>query len=1420
MSTKAALTKSLYAFILSVFTLHPLWADDTEIFFSSVSNAKTQPNLLFVVDGSGSMGWYDCEDGSISKSGPCADDDTPNANSSRLERMVNAMNGVLDDTNNVNVGMMRFSHSNAGARITYPVKDIDLQFCNGKPCNETATFISESSVSSSSDDAYEDEDGVVVMDTQYIPTTLYDGDKQSKIVGIRFPELQIPQGATIDDARIEFTSLTTTEKPSTLSFRIEDTADSQPFEEVKGNISDRSWWSNQNEWITPEWEAANTITSNSLQPLLQRVVQKTNWCGGNAVSIAVTGTEADALAVAFDRQSNEGPVLKVTFRLNNVPPTGGCTIGKAVASVSTSIGDVMERFDPDKLGRVPAKSNNQRVDADFMSGFAFDNVQIPKDSVIKEARIKLEVNNVGWQNQLKQNIEITLENSGSPTIFSTRKFNLTEREKTTPVLWEDVPDTRQETVLSEDIGTLVQGLVAKTDWNSGNRINAFFNRHSSSEDGSRRAFVSYNSNTVAAAQLHVSYITKITQAAELVTGPVTDVRKKIKDQLRGMIASGGTPTVGAMYEAQRYFASSSVMYGKTRCSTATDYWCRERASGRYSRVSHPESYTNGVVERPDTCKNNDLNSTNCAYEKIGGAPKYISPIQHECQSNHVIILTDGQPTQDDDAAKLAGNLAVGTPGNCVATIQGGQCGAELAAYMLDADYDLTRPGVQNITTHTIGFNYKTPWLESLAKAGGGGYYTANSAADLTKAVTNILAKVQNVDTTFVAPGATIDNYSRLSHRKDVYLALFKPSLEPGWKGNLKKFELKSSEGEAPTLYDRNNKEAVDQLQGVFKEESQSFWSTEADGNNTLLGGAAHMQQPGSRNLGTYIWGTTDKSILHSENRISTVNENITRGRLGASSDAERLDMINWLQGIDITDENADSATDDYRYHIGDPLHSKPVLVNYGGTQDEPDSVVFFGTNEGALHGISTISGEEVFAYYPLHLMQNLSTFFTGDQLTNSDQRLYGVDGDLTLRLDDKNNNGIIESGDSAVIYAGLRRGGRFYFALDVTDKNNPVFKFNITGGSTALPEMGDTWSKLTLSKIKVGAEVKDVMIFAGGYDDSQDDKAVRQPDTMGRAIYIIDAEKPWLRYWVGSINPESATEEFTDMSYSIPADITVVHEGDDKLASQLYVGDMGGRLWRFDINNGNSGTDLVDGGIIADLATDDEPSETRRFYHPPDISLSRIDGKKYVNIAIGSGYQAHPLNTVVSDKFFVIRYPFAASGNYGMKKENVDTSYRPITLDDLFDTTDNLIGEGNDDEKDKAEDILKTKQGWYITMELPGEKILGPSSTLNGVIRFISYVPGFGSVGCGPDIGRSKLWAVNLRDGTPDTESIAKGIDNPVKKNRYEDIPGGGIAPPVQTLFVETSSTVTPTVLSGANVLWEGEESQLMRRWYWAEQPD
>ena len=77
---------------------------------------------------------------------------------------------------------------------------------------------------------------------------------------------------------------------------------------------------------------------------------------------------------------------------------------------------------------------------------------------------------------------------------------------------------------------------------------------------------------------------------------------------------------------------------------------------------------------------------------------------------------------------------------------------------------------------------------------------------------------------------------------------------------------------------------------------------------------------------------------------------------------------------------------------------------------------------------------------------------------------------------------------------------------------------------------------------------------------------------------------------------------------------------------------------------------------------------------------------------------------------------------------NVPTAYKTITEVDLFDTTDNIIGEGAAAQKKAAVTNLGNAEGWYITFEemdgsFIGEKALSEPLIISGVGLVTTYVP-------------------------------------------------------------------------------------------------
>jgi type IV pilus assembly protein PilY1 len=126
-----------------------------------------------------------------------------------------------------------------------------------------------------------------------------------------------------------------------------------------------------------------------------------------------------------------------------------------------------------------------------------------------------------------------------------------------------------------------------------------------------------------------------------------------------------------------------------------------------------------------------------------------------------------------------------------------------------------------------------------------------------------------------------------------------------------------------------------------------------------------------------------------------------------------------------------------------------------------------------------------------------------------------------------------------------------------------------------------------------------------------------------------------------------------------------------------------------------------------------------------------------VAVAIGSGYQAHPLNTTIEDRFYLIKTDLAAPSSYSALSES----------NDLLDVT-GIDSAGNVVTIDFS--TLQSKKGWYIELKSnPGEKVLAPSRTANNEVWFTTFEPKSQQVACVLTPGVSRLYRINLIDGSP-----------------------------------------------------------------------
>ena len=834
----------------------------------------------------------------------------------------------------------------------------------------------------------------------------------------------------------------------------------------------------------------------------------------------------------------------------------------------------------------------------------------------------------------------------------------------------------------------------------------------------------------------------------------------MKADIAALNADGCTPLSEAMYEAYLYLSGSSVDYGLASKSVAAD-------------VS-PPTLSPGVNQFSIASSRQASPSQNT----------YQSPLLESCQRNFIVLLTDGLPTSDSSANTEIQAL-IGR--SCTPGTGQGRCLEEIAEYMYENDLRPSLPGIQNATTYTIGFGPEVnnaPNLQNTASAGGGVFYEASDTATLSTVLTNIVHTILDVNTSFTAPAVSVNAFNRTQNLNDLYVTVFRPSETFFWDGNIKKYSLNP----AGFIEDAANQPAVEVTTGFFRTTSQSFWSTGTDGDNVTLGGAANeLPDPANRNVYTDL--NTGIALTAAGNTVNTANAAITVATLGlgATENPGRDALINWMRGADVSDANGDGSSTDARHSMGDPMNGRPATVIYGGsvaTPDPDDGVVYAVTNEGYLHAIDSDDGSELWAFMPNQLLSRARDLFTNESV---DEREYGLDGNVRVIRNEINDNGVIEPalGERVMIYFGMRRGGGDYFGLDVTDRNVPTFLFRIgpnEAGTKLLKNAGQSWSTPSVAKVNIASaaqnSLQQVLVFGGGYDTSQDNGAFTASDANGNQIFMVDAVSGNVLWYAGPSTDAAADLAHVSMLHSIPADIRIFDLTGDGFADRMYAADMGGRVWRFDIHNGQDRTSLVTGGVFASLGNAHlgahPNSSTRRFYSAPDVAFLSDGGKTWLNIAIGSGYRGHPLNLDTQDRFYSLR-DFQAFAR--LTQDQYDDA-TVVTEADLLDIT-----------TDIDPTLAATATGWRLdlrraaTGNWTGEKSLTEARTIQNMIQFTTYEPNSDSTpsanACSPAPGLNRLYTISAFTGAPvfDLESATDpdaDDDGDGTPNGAEDDDGDG----------------------------------------------
>jgi len=806
---------------------------------------------------------------------------------------------------------------------------------------------------------------------------------------------------------------------------------------------------------------------------------------------------------------------------------------------------------------------------------------------------------------------------------------------------------------------------------------------------------------------------------------------------------GNTPLCESLYESYRYLGGKDVYYG----------------NGKHS--------TRDVPDRDLTVETGN---------------KYITPFINCDETIYVVIISDGEPTSDNSAdAKIKALGNISSSDNFVISSLKTSYLPALAGWMYNNDINTTISGNQNAEVHTIGFGTDlvdetgntdaAGVLIEAAKRGGGNYFPATDSASLTSALTSFLSTINPTNNSLTSASVASNNFDRTETLDSIYYAMFQPARGARWQGNLKKYKVidgiqKGFKGVA----------AINSLTGHFSENVQSYWSSVKDGNSVVEGGVAEMlRNKTDRVIYSDLGGSNGLvKLTYAKATSSSVYSNQTELAAGLDVADDKMAIeqtLKWINGRDVDDDDDDTNTTENRIDVfGDPLHSKPVVINYGN--DEIYIVV--GTNHGVLHMFkdndATNTIEETWAFMPKEFLPNINLL---REYVNAGDKVYGVDGLITSHIVDRNGNGIVDGDDKVWLFFGYRRGGSSYYAMDVTKPAAPSVMWTIKGGQGDFKELGQTWSqpKIAYSKLNlVGSVAKPVLIFGGGYATSKDSYTIGgaggEPDSKGKAIYMVDAETATVKWHLAPTG--DTVFSGTD---SIPSSIAILDSDGDGLTDRLYAGDTGGNVWRVDMPGNDKSKFSV--FKLAEFGSNATNAADRRFFNEPSVVRTYItetinsgkndsNGKAiivqqdipYDAVLIGSGDRTNPLGTDTDDVFFMIKDTNIKTNQFTLS--SVPAIPAPIKIDDLADYTNNPFAEYLTFELTNSQIIAKQslslavslKLGWYIELAQSGEKSTATALVINNVVYYTTYTPPAENVdSCELANGQGWLYAVDLSLG-------------------------------------------------------------------------
>lgn len=327
-----------------------------------------------------------------------------------------------------------------------------------------------------------------------------DGGKKI-LIGLRFSNVTIPQGATINSAVLRFTAGASEShsNPQTAEVKLKIKGEKSPtpatFSTADNDIYNR-WDKKETDkdttWtISSDWTDNTQYDSVDIKDIVQEIVKINDWASGNYMVIMLRHDDKDAkrLAYSYDGSSAKAPQLVVDY-------TDSGTSG-GTCETSVRINAASDDADDNEYAQL---YNNTLRFGDKYIGLRFNGIAIAPGSSIKFAELRVVKGQAPDEFDNKEDkakVKVRGQKSPNASTFTTTKDDIKDRPKTSQkVDWKE----RNDVTKSPDISKVIQEIVGQTEWLSGNSLVLFLE-----DDKGRRPLLAYDDDSAKAAELYIEY---------------------------------------------------------------------------------------------------------------------------------------------------------------------------------------------------------------------------------------------------------------------------------------------------------------------------------------------------------------------------------------------------------------------------------------------------------------------------------------------------------------------------------------------------------------------------------------------------------------------------------------------------------------------------------------------------------------------------------------------------------------------------------------------------------------------------------------------------------------------------------------------------------------------------------------------------